>query len=77
MDKKICWSCEHIRIDNATHGYSEWTPGDDLSIHCSLWHWDFDNYDDDLEKFRSYIKRAETCTDFVERDDHLDKTTEK
>lgn len=72
MDKKTCWSCEYIRIDNADPGYSEWTPGSDLSIYCTKSHWDFDNYDDDLKKFLTYINKAETCPDFIERDDHLD-----
>lgn len=65
MSEKLCWFCKHFYWSNADYGYSELTPGYDLSIQCNKNHWTFGSYKTRQLKFAKMINSAKTCDDFV------------
>jgi hypothetical protein len=59
-----CWNCKHIYMQPAEPGYSEYTPGSDVSISCRKGHWDFDACETSEEKARELFRTANNCKDF-------------
>jgi len=64
---RICWSCEHIRFETGEPGYSEYTPGSEMSLECGKSYWELDNCEDGLAEFKAKLMSAERCADFQER----------
>ena len=64
MARKTCVLCKHFHITTGERGYSEYTPGWDMSMSCSIGHWKFDSYSTDELDFREMMASAEACGDF-------------
>ena len=61
-----CLLCHHFYFSPATAGYSEYTPGGEMSVGCYLDKWELDEYEDTDESYRHKMMSAETCKEFVE-----------
>lgn len=64
MAEKLCVLCSHFCIWPGSPGYSEYTPGSDMTIQCGKYHWEMKNHDDGTGQFRRYNQQAETCLDY-------------
>lgn len=59
-----CLDCKHFYFDPGSPGYSEQTPGSDMSLGCYKDHWSGrDCYSQD--DFRKHMLSAKTCKDYV------------
>jgi len=63
--EKTCILCDHIHINSAEGGYSEMTPGCDMSIYCGKDHWSVDIYTDYVEDYRRKLLKAQSCLEFT------------
>ena len=70
---KLCWWCKHFRYDTGDGGYSEMTPGYEMTMRCNKDHWDFDTLETSEDEFRNMIHHAVDCKDF--ESNLLEKTT--
>lgn len=61
-----CWHCACLRMSPGGQGYSELTPGYDMSLECSRNHWQFDAIDTSEREARLMFRKAETCADFLD-----------
>lgn len=59
-----CWECDRLRMYSADPGYSEYTPGTELSLSCAKDHWRFNAYDTSEKQAREYFRTADRCPDF-------------
>lgn len=66
---RICWSCRHVLFDTGEPGYSEYTPGSEMSLSCGRGYWEFHQYEDSLAVFREKLQSAERCADFTRHDE--------
>ena len=57
---KLCVFCKKFYINLDDTPYSEVTPGEEIEIGCLSSIWNMRN-DGDVEEFREYIQKAETC----------------
>ena len=62
--EKMCWWCKHCYYNNADGGYSEMTPGYDMSFECKKGYWRYDTFNTTLKQLREYLFKAESCKDF-------------
>lgn len=62
--EKICLFCEHFYLSTGEPGYSDMTPGSDMTIRCLKGYWDVDNYEDTTETYRQKLLTAKTCKDY-------------
>lgn len=61
---RLCWYCQYFYYSNADPGYSEVTPGWELSMSCNKNHWTFDAYSTSQKEFADMIQTAKKCKDF-------------
>lgn len=61
-----CLCCKNFYTNDASPGYSEWTPGESMSIYCLRGHFDFDEYNA-TEMFQRLHDLGQTCVDFQPR----------
>ena len=73
---KNCLFCKHFHFDSGSPGYSEMTPGSDMSMGCELFsysrpkkYWQFSHAETTENKFRQYMVSAETCPDYWNREE--------
>ena len=71
MVTRLCLFCKHFEITDGDSGYSEYTPGYDMSIQCGKWdaemYWKVNNYEaGGAAAFRENLRRAGSCADFSE-----------
>jgi len=64
IDTRICLFCEQFYICPADPGYSDMTPGSDVTINCTKGYWEIDLYDDYVDKYREKLSGAKTCPDW-------------
>lgn len=55
--KRLCIFCKHFEFNPGSPGYSEYTPGENMSMGCNMRVWEFDFGDD----FHQCIQHAYTC----------------
>ena len=67
MTPKLCYQCENFYISIADCGYSEFTPGTDWGMSCTKNVWNFDPFEDDVNKFRACLETAQRCKKFETR----------
>jgi hypothetical protein len=58
---KNCIDCKHFYMFSAEPGYSDMTPGTDMSIGCSKDKWRFRPMDDTECSFRDKMHTAKKC----------------
>ncbi len=61
---KVCWWCVHFNYQEGFPGYSDLTPGYEMSMSCRKGHWDFDAYKTSQDEFGDMLGSATTCPDF-------------
>lgn len=61
---KMCWWCKHFYYSCGDRGYSEMTPGYDMTMECRKGYWKFESTEDSEESFRNKISHAVDCEDF-------------
>lgn len=71
---KNCLFCSKFRYYPGEPDYSELTPGSSVEIGCSIvvrgdFLWEF-HYMDSEDEFRANMTRAETCKQYVQREDN-------
>jgi hypothetical protein len=62
---RVCWDCKHLYFDPGERGYSEQTPGSDMSMSCQREYWEFEFGDETLASFRDKLQTAERCADYA------------
>ena len=65
MTERVCILCKKFRMYPADPGYSDITPGSDLSMYCRLEYWSLDVYRDHEDTYRAKITMAKDCKDYV------------
>ena len=63
---KLCYSCKRFSMLTAEPDYSEFTPGCEWYMGCSALVWEFNPYEDDVNKFRKCLESALECAFFEE-----------
>ncbi len=61
---RICWECKHVYYSSGSEGYSDFTPGSDISLSCMKSYWELHNCSDTLADVRRKLLSAEHCADF-------------
>lgn len=68
---RVCYLCQHFSFDAGQRGYSEFTPGEDVSFDCRKRHWSFrveGGFRDVGGSFLGFAETMETavgCPDFL------------
>jgi hypothetical protein len=73
---KNCIFCTHFQYSKATPDWSEYTPGNDLTIGCGNFdkcHWLVEPYVTNEAAFLEHMQSAETCPDFQRREQNETK----
>ena len=60
----ICVFCEHLYFSEGCGGYSEYTPGYDVSMGCRKGKWSIDFFDLSTDEYRETMLTAETCGEY-------------
>ena len=63
VPNRLCWECPHIDFSPGSPGYSDMTPGYDMSLDCGKGYWKFDPHGE-LTGLREGLTSAERCADF-------------
>lgn len=63
-DRSGCHMCIHMHFYPGHPGWSEWTPGDDMSFFCMKSHWAISREESSARDVREALARAKDCTDF-------------
>ena len=63
MIERLCLFCKNFYFDPGQPGYSDETPGSDMSIGCNVGYWDEDDIFDEAD-YRQCQLKAQTCQDF-------------
>jgi hypothetical protein len=63
-EMKNCLFCVHFSFYEGEPGYSPQTPGDDMQMGCKLDYWEFEIGFTTEDRFRTFMKSAETCGDY-------------
>jgi hypothetical protein len=58
---RSCVLCAHFCLRSGSPGYSEWTPGCDMTMKCYLGKWALDPNNDDIDDFRAKLAKAKGC----------------
>jgi hypothetical protein len=67
MDKKNCIMCKHWEFDSGEPDYSEWTPGENWSMHCKKSVWDtYGSGYISQSEFRKFLLTANKCDKYQE-----------
>lgn len=63
-DRSCCVNCHHFNFWPGDPGYSEFTPGSDMTISCAVgvWRADCDTFE---AEFRRLMRSSETCEKFL------------
>lgn len=64
-----CLDCRYLNYRTGDPGYSEYTPGWDVSMSCNKAHWTYDAYNDELPQLRAKLYMARECKDFQVSED--------
>lgn len=66
---RTCLACGNLVVVTGHPSYSEATPGQAWQMYCRKQVWEFDPYEDGLDRFRALLETAQTCPKLCLRDE--------
>lgn len=63
---RLCYNCQHFYFDTGSPSYSEYTPGESMSMECQKDHWRLTYYDN--SDLGQCLETAQTCKDYQHSD---------